>query len=46
MLICILGICIIIMLFLWAIVAGARKEDDYEAQMHSLEEWTNRHREE
>ena len=36
----------IFMLFLWAIVAGARKEDNYEAQMRSLEEWTNRHRKE
>ena len=44
MLIWILGICIIIMLFLWAIVAGTRKEDNYEEQMYAIEQWERKKR--
>lgn len=40
--ICIIGL--ISLIFIWGIVAGTRREDDYEDQMRAIDEWIKRHR--
>jgi nitrogen fixation-related uncharacterized protein len=34
---------IAVVLFLWGIMAGTHREDDYDAQIQAIEEWNKEH---
>lgn len=39
----ILGIVVVITFILWCVLAGSRKEDDYEEQKQAIETWKIKH---